>query len=219
MIVAVTAAAGRLEIVGLGGLNAAQSRTAALNIHDQTGQVTAGHIGNTFTLQGDSGTGGGGHGPLACGSCANDHVDRGDLALRLQEGAADLRHTLRHISGDLGLGGDGIAEIVPAAGHDGGFSQGFVALHQDLFSHVLTSLFNSNDTVGAHRGAERAGDALGLVGHLRRVVALLVDLIPAELQDLLGAGSNAEAAALAQVLLECNLRHSRTPSPNGFLKR
>ena len=48
----------------------------------------------------------------------------------LQEAAADLGHTLRHVLRDLSLRGDGVAEEVAAAGTDGGLGYGFAALHK-----------------------------------------------------------------------------------------
>ena len=133
--IAVAAALDGLEIIRLGGLDPAQARAAALDIDDQRREVARRDIGQALALQRDAGAGAGGHGPLPSCRRAQDHIDRRQLALCLQEHAADLRHTLCHIGRDLCLRGDGIAEIMTAAGADGRFRNGFVALHQYFFRH------------------------------------------------------------------------------------
>ncbi len=55
-----------------------------------------------------------------------------DLALRLDERAADLGKALHEVLGDLGLRGDRVAEEVHAAGADGRLAQSLVAFHQYL---------------------------------------------------------------------------------------
>ena len=57
MIVAVSAAAGCLEIVTLGGLNGAETGAAANHINNDTGKLSACNIGHTFLLKADSGAG------------------------------------------------------------------------------------------------------------------------------------------------------------------
>ena len=104
-----------LEIIRLGGLDPAQARAAALDIDDQRREVARRDIGQALTLQRDAGAGAGGHGPLPGRCRAQDHIDRRQLALCLQEHAADLRHTLCHIGRDLRLRGDGIARMAASA--------------------------------------------------------------------------------------------------------
>ena len=128
-VVPVTAALGGLEVVGLAGLDAAQAGAAPLDVHHEGGHVGTGYVAQALALQGNSRAGGGGHDPHPGGGGAVDHVDGGDLALRLEEHAADLGHLFRHVGGDLRLGGDGVAEVVAAARPDGGLRDGFVALH------------------------------------------------------------------------------------------
>src|SRR5699024_5462297 len=123
--------------------------------------------------------------------------------LRLEEDAVDLWHPLGHIGGHFRLGGDGISEIMAAAGPDRRIGDGLVARHQYSFWHSSASLlFYSDDAVRAHGGAEGAADALGLVGHLRGGIAFFVDLVLGNGQDVLGAGLHAQSAALAEVRLE-----------------
>ena len=91
-----------------------------------------------------------------------------DLTFRLQEAAADLGHLFCHVCGDLRLGRDGIAEVMAAAGKNGGFGDRFVSLHQNFFRHFGTSLFHCDDTIRTHGRAERAADALALISDLGR---------------------------------------------------
>ena len=139
--IAVARAAGGLEVVRLGGLNAAQAGAAALHVHHQRRKLRARHVRETLALQGDSRAGGGGHHAMARGGHAVDHVDGGDFALRLQEASADFGHALGHVGGDLRLRRDGITEVVSATGLNRGLRDGFVALHQYLFSHVTNLTF------------------------------------------------------------------------------
>lgn len=208
VVVAVSAAPGGLEVVALAGLDAAETGAAALDVHYESGYVTAGDVAQALAHQGDSGAGGGGHHPHARGCGAVDHVDGSYLALRLEEDTADLGHLLGHVGGHLRLGSNGVAEIVTAAGLDRRLGDGLVALHQYSFCHTFASLLlHSDDAVGAHGGAEGAADALGLVGHLRGGIAFLVDLVLCNGQNVLGASLHTQSAALTEVRFERYFRH------------
>ena len=56
MVIPMTAALGRLKIVGLRRLNAAESRTAALHIDNERGQVAARYVRKPFCFQRNTGT-------------------------------------------------------------------------------------------------------------------------------------------------------------------
>ena len=129
MEIAVTRTTRRVEIIRLRRLDTAETRTAALNVDDQCRKITAGKIRKTFALQRDSGGGAGGHNTLSCGGDADDHVDGGNFAFRLQKRSADLGHAFGHVCRDLGLRSDGITEVMTAARHDGGFGKRFVSFH------------------------------------------------------------------------------------------
>ena len=73
---------------------------------------------------------------------------------------------------------------------------------------VVSSLFfHGDDAVGAHGGAEGAADALVLMDHHGGRVAFFVDLVGVDGQAALGAGTDAQAAALAQIGVECEFRY------------
>ena len=137
VIVPVSAAAGCLEIVGLGRLDTAETRAAALHVNDERRKVAACHVADAFFLQRNSGARGARHNSLAGGSNADAHVDGCDLALRLKECSADFGHALCHVCRHLGLGCDRISEVESAACHNSGFRDRFVTLHQNLVCHVL----------------------------------------------------------------------------------
>lgn len=65
----------------------------------------------------------------AGGGCAVRHVNGTQLGLGLDECAAGLLQLSGHILGNLALRGDGVTEIVSAAGVNSGGSEGFVTLH------------------------------------------------------------------------------------------
>ena len=111
--------AGGLPVVGLGGLDAAKARAAALHVDDDAGQVGAGHIRDALALERDARRRRRRHHASAGRRCAVDHVDGRDLAFGLQIRAADLGHALGHVGGKLGLRRDGIAEEETAACADG----------------------------------------------------------------------------------------------------
>ena len=118
-----------LEVIRLRGLNAAKAGAAALDINHQCRHIRTGNIAQTFSLQGNSGAGGGSHDTHTGSGSTVDHIDGCDFTFCLQEHAADLGHLLCHIGGNFCLGGDGVAEVMAAAGTNGGFCNGFVALH------------------------------------------------------------------------------------------
>ena len=139
-VVAVSAAAGGLIVVRLGGLDGAEARAAADDVDDQAGKLRAGDVADALLLEGHARAGGAGHGARAGAGRAVDHVDGRDLALGLDERAAHLGQALAHILGDLALGRDGVAEIVAAAGLHGGFRDGLVALHHlSVHTHACLS--------------------------------------------------------------------------------
>ena len=57
MIIAVSAAAGRLEIVALGGLDGTESGAAANHVTNNAGKLSACKIGHALLLEADSGAG------------------------------------------------------------------------------------------------------------------------------------------------------------------
>ena len=120
-------AARGLEIIGLAWLYGAKARAAAHHVDDDAGQLRAHHVAEPLLLEADAGGGGGGHGPLADGGRAVDHVDGGHFAFRLHEHAARFGHPAAHVFGDLVLGRDGVAEIGPAARADGGLGNRLIA--------------------------------------------------------------------------------------------
>ena len=154
--VTVTAALGGLEVVGLRGLDTAETGAAALDVDHQRGEIGAGQVGQALALEGDSGGGGGGHDAGAGGGHAVDHVDGGNLGLSLEEHAADLGETLGHVGRDLGLGGDGVTEVVAAARDDGGLRDGLVTLHKYLICHVGHSPFSTLMMQSGHMVAQKA---------------------------------------------------------------
>ena len=138
-VVAVSAAAGGLEVVGLRRLDGAKAGAAAHHVDHNKRELRAHRVGDALLLERDSRAGGRGHHARARAGRAVDHVDGADLGLGLQEAAAHLGHALGHVFGDLVLGRDGIAEEEAASGEDGGFRNGLVALHKYL-CHVGIAL-------------------------------------------------------------------------------
>ena len=200
--VSVTAGTGRLEVVGLAGLNTTKSGAASLNVDHQRGKICACEVRKSLTLERDSGAGGGGHHAVARRCNSVHHVDGGDFTLRLQEGSPDLGHTLCHVRRDLGLGSNRISKVMTATCDNGSLSDCLVSFHQNLFRHCFSSLFYRNDAIGAHGSAECASDACALVGHLYGMVSFLVDFIGCEPEQVLRAGIHTQTASLADVGLE-----------------
>ena len=130
MVVAVAAALDALEIVALGGLDAAQTGAAAHDVEDHAGQLSACDVGDALLLQADTGAGGRGDDAGAGTGSAVHHVDCRNLALRLEEAAAHLGHTGGHIFGNFCLRGDRIAEEETCAGADCGLRNRFATLHK-----------------------------------------------------------------------------------------
>ena len=153
LIVAVTAALHRLEIVSLRGLDAAETGTRAHHVDDDAGKLRAADVGDALLLQADAGARGAGHRSAARTRGTVHHVDGCDLALRLDEVSADLRQTPAHIFRDLVLRGDGIAGIETAAAADGGFCDCFVTFHQFSFCH---NYFSTVITQSGHIVAQKA---------------------------------------------------------------
>ena len=140
---------------------------------------------------------------------AERHVDRAELALGLDEDAAQLGHPARHPLEQLGLGRDRVAEVGVAAGLDRGLGHRLVALHQDrrtgrrcVERHdqaTLRSGVDGEHRVGADPGAQGAARAGRRVGQPDGVVAERVDDRLVEGEDVLGADVDAQPAALAAI--------------------
>ncbi len=111
VIVPVPAALDRLEVVPLRPGDVAEARAAAHHVDDHRGKLGARKVGDALHLEADARRGGGGHDARAGGRGAENHVDRRDLALRLEKGPSDLGQAQRHVGGKLVLRRDGIAEV------------------------------------------------------------------------------------------------------------
>ena len=210
MIVTVAAALDALEIVALGSLDVAQAGAAAHHVDDDSGNHGAGAVGDTFLLQGYAGAGGGGDDAGAGTGSAVHHVDGRHFALGLQEAAADLGHTSGHVFGDLRLRSDGVTEEKACAGTNSGFRNRFAALHKSQ-SHILSAslvFFDSDHHIRTGAGTGRAADARFHVRNHCRMVALCVDVRLGQLDDVLGARSRTQAAALAKIFVDGNSYHS-----------
>ena len=146
--VAVPRRARGLPIVGLGGLDAAETRAPSLHVDDDARQIRACHVRNALAFKRDSGARRGRHRTSAGGRGAIHHVDGRDLAFSLQIRPANLRHALGHVGRKLGLRRDGIAEEETAPSAQRTFCERLVSLHENLFSH--NSPPNRDGDVGAH---------------------------------------------------------------------
>ena len=71
------------------------------------------------------------------GGCAVHHVDGGDFALGLQEGATDLREIERGGFGNFAGGSDGITVIGVATGEDCAFDDGDVSFTELPHGNLL----------------------------------------------------------------------------------
>ena len=131
MEIPVAQGAGGLPVIRLGRLDAPQSGAAPLHIDDEAGQVAPRYVRDALCFEGDAGGRRGGHGPYPGGGRPQHHVNGGNLRFRLEVGPADFRHLFGHIGRHFGLGGDGVAEEVAAAGADGRLRHRFVSLHQN----------------------------------------------------------------------------------------
>ena len=129
MIVAVGAAAGDLIIVGLAGLDGANAGAAAHDIDDDHRQLHGAEQTDGLLHQGDTGRRRSDEHATAGSGCAVRHVNGTQLGLGLDECTAGLLQLSGHILGNLALRGDGVTEIVSAAGVNSGGSEGFVTLH------------------------------------------------------------------------------------------
>src|SRR5512136_151645 len=127
------AAAGGLEVVGLGGADAAQPRTAAAHVDDDRRKLVRSEVRDSLLLQADARAGGGSHGSDAGQAGSVNHVDGGEFAFGLDERAPFLpTQILRHVLGELILRGNGVAEVALATSADGGLADDGVASHKDL---------------------------------------------------------------------------------------
>ena len=188
VVVTVAAALGGLEVVALAGLDGAEAGAAAHDVHDDAGQLGAGYVGDALLLQGDAGGGGAGEDALAGAGSAVDHVDGADLALGLQEAAADFGHTLRHVLRDLGLRGYRGSRRSSGSRHGWRPQLWLRCPSSESMPYLVPPhSFSMRMTTS---GTVRAQDAQAMqavdVGHLRRMVALGVQLGLGELQYLFG---------------------------------
>ena len=140
-VVTVAAAAGSLEVVALCRLDGTQTGAATHHVDDNSGQLSATHIGDAFLLQGNSGRGRRGHNTYAAACSAVDHVDSSDLRLSLQEATADLGQVQGQVLRDFVLRGDGVTKEVFTAGTNGGFGNGFIAFPEFFLHCFLLSSF------------------------------------------------------------------------------
>lgn len=129
-VTAVSAAFDDLIVVGLLRPDVAEPGAAAHDVHHERGQFAAGEIADPLLLQADSEPRTRGHRAAAVRGGAHDHVDRGDLTLRLQERAPELRETARRGVGDFAGRRDRVAEEAFASGEQRAVDHGFVALQQ-----------------------------------------------------------------------------------------
>ena len=120
----------RLIVIGLCGLDAAETGTAALYVDDDAGKVTACYVGNTFAFETYSGGRGRSYCSCAGSGCTENHVYCGNFGFSLKRKSAALGHILCHIFGKLGLGSDGVTEEKLAAGAYCRLGDCFVALHK-----------------------------------------------------------------------------------------
>ena len=135
MVVAVAAALGGLEVVGLRGLYGAQARAAAHHVHHEGGQLRCGKVAYAFLLEAHAGRRRRCHHGFAGGGAAVHHIDGRHFAFGLEHHHAcglpglELGQSLEYFR----LGGDGVAEVAVHAVADGCVGDGFVALHQSYF--------------------------------------------------------------------------------------
>ena len=149
--IAMAHGAGGLPVVGLRGLDAAKARAAALHVDDDAGKVGARHIRDALALKRHARRRRRGHDARAGRRCSVDHVDSRDLAFGLQIRAAFLGHALGHVSGNLGLRRDGIAEEETASCADDRLRHGLVALHEHLFlRHQRITSIATSGHISAH---------------------------------------------------------------------
>ena len=148
-VVAVAAAAGHLPVVALSLRDVAETGADAHDVDDDRRKIRRDQIGDALLIQREAGACGAGQRARAGSRRAEEHVDARELGLGLHERAADLIHALGQILEDLGLRGDGIAAVKPAAGAQRRFCQGLIALHQ-LFAHVCTSYSRISKTLSGH---------------------------------------------------------------------
>jgi len=87
-----TAAMYQLGVVSLGRGDVAQTRSAAHDVYDHSGQFGAGDVRKTFLHQADARTGAGGHGAQASTGSTINHVDCAEFALGLNETTPQLGH-------------------------------------------------------------------------------------------------------------------------------
>ena len=143
MVVSVSASLGGLEIVGLAGLDGAQTGSATHHVDDEAGQLGAGDVGDAFLLEADAGAGRGGHDHLSAAGSSIYHIDGRHFTFRLQDHHAGgfPRLLLGQRFQNFRLRGDRVAEVTVRANPDGGVGDGLVSLHKnDFFCHNVDSV-------------------------------------------------------------------------------
>ena len=130
---------GHEEIVGLGGLNVAQSRSSPHHVDDHHRDLGAGDVGQPLRHQREPWPRGGGHHTGARAGRPIDHIDRRHLALGLQEHPPLLDHPPGEMLQGLTLRRDGVAEVGLQPVADCRLCECDVAFKQ-LFHHDAISL-------------------------------------------------------------------------------
>ena len=137
MIIAVSAAFGRLEVISLRRLNSAESGAASYHINYYAGYLRATDITDTFLHKAYAGAGRTRHRSRARSARAVKHIYRSDFALRLYERSSDLEQSPTHIFGNFVLRRDRVSEERSATAADSRFGNRLVTFHQ--FFHSQTS--------------------------------------------------------------------------------
>ena len=170
-VVAVAVALDGLEVVGLARPDAAEARTAAHDVDEDDRDLGGGHVAHRLGHQADPRRGRADEDARARRGRAERHVDRPELRLRLDEGAALLGHAAGHPLEELGLGRDRVAEVGVAAGLDRGLGDRLVALHQDAPAVVRRARLGRSPGRRPRRGlaCRHAGTSRGAFGRARIV--------------------------------------------------
>ena len=152
VIIAVTATFDSLEIVGLRGLDTAESGAASDHIDYDAGKFGAANVADTLLFKANAGRARRSHRARAASGGAVYHIDGGDFAFRLNEAAAHFGQTLAEILRYLVLRGDGIAEEGSAPASHGGFGYGFVTFHKFFHrrSSYLSTVMATSGHIKAH---------------------------------------------------------------------
>ena len=128
-VVPVSPVLDHLKVVPLGLENIPKSGAVAHHVHDHTGQLRRGDIGDSLLQKAEPGSRRAGHGPKPCGSGPVHHGNAGNLRLRLHKCAAHLRQAFGEVLQYLSLGRDRIAGEKPHPGPHRGLRNGVVSFH------------------------------------------------------------------------------------------